>query len=247
MQRNIKSLIGYSIEATDGRIGELNEFYFEDNTWLIRYLIIKTGNWFLNRKVLISPYALLKKEKETCILSVNISKEKVRTSPDIDTDKPVSKQYDIELYGHYSWPLYAGSGFYAGGSEAAMNDAPVIDERILKEADGNDKGSDDDLHLRSTKTVTGYHIHAIDGDFGHVTDFIVDDSNWKIKYLVVDSHNWFGGKKYLVETDAVKEIQWDNSKVILNITKAGIEEGSLFDESQFNYSQSIAVPSESIG
>ncbi|MEO7044461.1 MAG: PRC-barrel domain-containing protein [Ferruginibacter sp.] len=244
MQRNIKSLIGCSMEATDGDIGEVHEFYFEDNTWLIRYFVIKTGNWFLNRKVLISPYALLKKDKETCILPVNLTKEQIRTSPDIDTDKPVSRQQDLALYGHYAWQRYGGSGFYAGGSEAVMNDAPIIDEKILTEADANDKRSDDDLHLRSTKAITDYHIHAVDGDFGHITDFIVDDSNWKIMFLVVDSHNWFGGKKYLVETDAVKEIQWDNSKVILNITKAGIEEGSLFDESQYHYSESIHTSSE---
>lgn len=244
MQRSIKSLIGCSIEATDGNIGEVAEFYFEDSTWMIRYLIVETGNWFLNRKVLISPYALLKRDKETCILPVNLSREQIKTSPDVDTDKPVSRQQDLELYGHYAWPAYAGSGFYAGGAEAVMDDAPIIDEKILTEADANDKRSDDDLHLRSTKTITGYHIHAIDGDFGHVSDFIVDDSNWKIMFLVVDSHNWFGGKKYLIETNAVKEIQWDNSKVVLNITKAGIEDCSLFDESQFNYSQSLSVASE---
>jgi hypothetical protein len=99
MQRNIKSLIVCSMEATDCDIGEVDEFYFEDNTWLIHYLVIKTGNWFLNRKVLISPYALLKRDKETCILPVNLTREQKKTSPDVDTDKPVSRQQDLAIYG----------------------------------------------------------------------------------------------------------------------------------------------------
>ncbi|MDQ2864077.1 MAG: PRC-barrel domain-containing protein [Bacteroidota bacterium] len=242
MQRTIKSLIGYGMEATDGDIGEVEEFYFEDTTWLIRYLILKTGNWFLYRKVLISPQAIVKKYKASGLFAVNLSKEQIRTSPDIDTDKPVSRQQDIELYGHYVWQRY-GSGFYAGGSAVIDND-PIIDEKIVKEADPNDKRSDDDLHLRSTKTIIGYHIHASDGDFGHVSDFIFDDANWQIIFLVVDTHNWFGGKKVLIETGTVKEIQWDNSKVILNISTDEIKECPLFDELQFKHTQSVSAPLE---
>ena len=233
MQRNIKSLIGYGMEATDGDIGKVEDFYFEDTTWIIRYLILKTGNWFLYREVLIAPEAIVKRYKAPGIFAVNLSKEQIRTSPDIDTDKPVSRQQVRELYGHYAWQRYGGSGFYAGGSAAAMDNVPIIDEKIMKEADPNDKRSDDDLHLRSTKKIMGYHIHASDGDFGHVSDFIFDDANWQIMHLVVDSHNWFGGKQFLIETETIKEIQWENSKVVLNISINEIKDCPLFDESQF--------------
>ncbi len=241
MQRDIISLTGYNMEATDGHIGKVEEFYFEDNTWLIRYLILKTGNWFVYRNALSAPQAIVKREARLRIFPVNLSKEQIWASPDIDTDKPVSRQQDIPLYGHYALQKYGGSGFYAGGSAAAMDNVPIIDERITKEADPNDKRSDDDLHLRSTKTIIGYHIHASDGDFGHVSDFIFDDANWQIMYLVVDSHNWFGGKKYLIETGTVKEIQWDNSKVIVNISTDAIKDSPVFDESQFKYSRSAGA------
>ena len=122
-----------------------------------------------------------------------------------------------------------------------MDDDPIIDEKIMKEADSNDKRSDDDLHLRSTKKIIGYHIHTADGDCGHVSDFIFDDANWQIMYLVVDSHNWFGGKKYLIETGTVKEIQWDNSKVIVRISTDAIKDSPVFDESQFKYSRSAGA------
>lgn len=236
MQRNIKSLIGYRMEATDGEIGTVEEFYFEDSTWVIRYLVVKTGNWFLYREVLIAPQAIIKRNALRGIFPVNISKEQIRTSPDIDTDKPVSRQQVMELYGYYAWLRYGGSGFYAGGSAAAMDNIPIIDEKIMNEADPKDKRSDDDLHLRNTKKIVGYHIRASDGDFGHVSDFILDDATWQIMYLVVDSHNWFGGKKILVETGRIKEIQWENSKVILDISINSFKDCPAFDESKFNHS-----------
>ncbi|HEY5370869.1 MAG TPA: hypothetical protein VIJ75_17935 [Hanamia sp.] len=239
MQRNIKSLFGYGMEATDGDFGKVEDFYFEDTTWVINYLIVKTGNWFLYREVLIAPQAIVKRYKESGIFAVNLSKEQIRTSPDIDTDKPVSRQQVMELYGHYAWQRYSGSGFYASGSAAAMDNVPIIDEKIMKEADP--KRSDDDLHLRSTRKITGYHIHASDGDFGHVSDFICDDVTWQIMYLVVDTHNWFGGRKILVETGTIKEIQWENSKVILDISINSLKDCPSFDESQFNHSQVSAL------
>ena len=242
MQRNIKSLIGYGMEATDGDIGKVEDFYFEDTTWAIRYLILKTGNWFLYRMVLISPQAIVKRYKAFGLFAVNLSKEQIRTSPDIDTDKPVSRQQVMEQYGHYAWQRYGVSGFYAGGSAAAMDNVPITDKKIIKEADPNDKRSDDDLHLRSTKTIMRYHVHASDGDFGHVSDFIFDDANWRIMHLVVDSHNWFGGKKFLIETGTIKEIQWENSKVVLNISINAIKGCPLFDESQLDHSISDAAP-----
>ncbi len=113
MQRDIISLTGYNMEATDGHVGKVEEFYFEDNTWLIRYLILKTGNWFVYRKAIIAQQAIVKSESRPGIFPVNLSKEQIWASPDTDTDKPVSRQQDIQLYGHYAWQRYGGSGFYA--------------------------------------------------------------------------------------------------------------------------------------
>ncbi|MGA9211831.1 PRC-barrel domain-containing protein [Kaistella sp.] len=224
MQHNIKSLIGYRMEATDGEIGKVEEFYFEDTNWLIRYLIVETGNWLLNRKVLIIPQAIKQSDAKPGVFPVNLTKEQIKTSPDIDTDQPVSRQQTMPLYGHYDWEWY-GSGFYAGGLEAVMDNDPVI----------NDQDEKGDLHLRSTKEVKGYQIHTIDGDFGHVSDFILDDTTWQIIYLVVDTHKWFGGTKVLIKTSAIKEIQWENTKIIVNISTETIKDSPIFDDSKFNH------------
>ncbi|WHF52896.1 PRC-barrel domain-containing protein [Chryseobacterium gotjawalense] len=223
MQRNVKSLIGYRMEATDGEIGKVEEFYFEDTNWLIRYLIVETGNWLVNRKVLISPQAIKQNDAKEEVFRTNLTTEQIRTSPDIDTNQPVSRQQAMPLYGHYDWEWY-GTGFYVGGLEAVMDNDPVIDP-------STDKGDD---HLRSTDNVKGYQIHTIDGDFGHVSDFILDDTTWQIIYLVVDTHKWFGGTKVLIKTSTITEVQWENATIFVNISTETIKDSPAFDESKFN-------------
>lgn len=234
MKRNINSLKGYKIEAANGEIGKVEEFYFEDNSWQIQYIIVKTGGWLFFRKVLIAPAALIKVAWKEGVLPVNLTKEQISNSPDIDTDKPVSRQQDIELYGHYAWQRYGGSGFYAGGSAEAMDFNPIVDETIVKEADPADKRSDDDLHLRSTENVTGYNIQATNGEIGHVCDFIFDDQTWQIGCLVVDTHNWLGGKKVIIETKHVQKIDWNDYKVFVDVTVEDVDSSQQFEGSNYH-------------
>jgi sporulation protein YlmC with PRC-barrel domain len=236
MRHNINSIIGYRMEGTDGEIGKVKEFYFDDKTWKIRYLIIKTGNRLTGRKALISPQALLVPDWEEEVFPINLTKEQIKNSPDIDTDKPVSRQQELELYGHYLWQPYWGSDFYAGGSiwnNTYQN--PVIDEKIVKEVGSKNKQSNEYPHLRSTQSISGYHIHANDGDIGHLKDFIIDDQTWLITDLVIDTHNRLGGKKVLIPIRHIKEIQWDNFKIITDISKAFIKDCPLFNESEYKH------------
>jgi len=237
MERNINSLIDYSLEATDGTVGNVEEFYFDDKTWDIRYIIVKTGNWLSNRKVLIAPSALVKTSWQNGRFPVSLTKEQILNSPDIDTNKPVSRQQEIELYGHYQWENYWGSGFYAGGSMGVSTPFPVVDRKVVMEADINDDHSNDDLHLRSTERITGYHIHAADGDIGHINDFIMDDKTWKIKFIVVDTHNWFGGKKVLIGVAHISKIEWSENKIFLDIPAAAIENSEPFKEADYLHMQ----------
>jgi sporulation protein YlmC with PRC-barrel domain len=234
MEHNINNLLLYTMEATDGLIGDVKDFYFDDKTWHVRYLIVKTGGWLSGREVLISPVALLNEKWRNGLFPVDLTKKQVSSSPDIDTDKPVARQREIELYGHYQWESYWGSGFYGGGSMGPSMPFPVIDRKVLIEADKNDKREDDDNHLRSTAIITGYHIHATDGEIGHVNDFIMDDTNWQIKFIVVDTHNWFGGKKVMVPVGLIKKIEWSDNRVYLDTTMAAVKKCKLFDEDGLN-------------
>ena len=239
MQRNMNSLNGFTLNATDGEIGKVETFYFDDDTWTIRYLIVKTGGWLSGREVLISPQAVVKDSWGKESLPVNLTKEQVSSSPNIDTERPVSRQQEAELYAHYPWQNYWGGGFYAGGVWGITYPASTIDNTIVNEPETNHKPSGDDQHLRSTDKVGGYNIQATDGDIGHVTDFIMDDETWKLLFFVVDTHNWFGGKKVLIPVSDIKEVQWANSKVIINITTDAVKSSKLFEETAFSFPVNI--------
>jgi uncharacterized protein YrrD len=229
MQRILSNLIGNNLDATDGEIGKVEDFYFDDQTWTIRYLIIKTGSWLSGREVLIAPQALLKHSWESGIFPVNLTVEQVRKSPDIDTKKPVSRQHEEQLTDYYPWQPYWGTAFVPGQVWGVIPSTPVIDPNMLRDAEKIDKNAGDP-HLRSCHRVTGYHIRATDGDIGHINDYILDDQTWQISYLVVDTHNWLGGKKVLVAVRHIKEVQWENTKVTVDLSIEEIKHSASVDE-----------------
>jgi len=235
MKRSIKSLEGYSLKETDGEIGEVDEFYFDDLSWTIRYLVVKTGNWLSGRKVLISPEALLPPDWENEEFPVNLTKDQIKNSPDIDTDKPVSRQHEEELSSYYSWDTYWGEEPHGAGIFGAMPSA--LYESEIGEPENIDQGAiqeqgNNDPHLQSTDAVKGYAIHATDGEIGKVVDYILDDSNWKIDYLVVDTGSWLNSKKVLLPTGWISQVKWDNEIVIVNVTTDEIENSPSFESSE---------------
>jgi len=232
MERNINSLTGSHLEARDGEIGEVIEFYFDDRTWKIRYLIVRLGKSLATRKVLITPDALEKNTGKNSLFSVHLTKEQIRKSPDIDTDKPVSRQQEIELYGHYGWPAYWSGGLNSGGNLEDTTPIQVTDEKNVEQMNANKK-PEADLFLCSTTRVTNYSIYANDGEIGHVYDFIFDDQTWQLIYLVVDTQNWVGGEKVLIAVKHIKELVWQKFEVFLDITIADVKNSYLFKASKY--------------
>ncbi len=225
MYRNVNSLIGKPMVATDGEMGKVEEFYFNDQAWIIVYLVVKTGNWLSGRKVLISPNALIKGKDRAQTFPVNITKEQIKNSPDINTELPVSRQQEIALHQYYPWQSYWGTGFYEGGVWGIVT-PPVVSPAPPKVAIG-------DTHLRSTHAISGYHIETTDGQLGHLRDFIVDDKTWHIEYLVIEMHSWLSGKKVLIERKHIKDIKWAGSKVLVDVTKVTLEDSPAYEESAF--------------
>lgn len=234
MKRSIKSLESFSLKETDGEIGNVDEFYFDDVSWTIRYLVIKTGSWLSGRKVLISPKAILNPDWENEEFPVNLTKSQIEKSPDIDTEKPVSRQHEEELSSYYTWDPYWGDQAHGGGIFGTMPSdlyTSEISQPPAIEVPAEDQANKDP-HLRSTNEVKGYTIHATDGEIGKVTDYILDDSNWKINYLVIDTGSWLNSKNVLLPTSWIKEVKWENQIVIVNVTMDQIENCPLYDNSQ---------------
>ncbi len=234
MKRSINSLLGYTIKGTDGEIGKVEEFYFDDRTSTIRYMVVKTGGWFSEKKVLISPEVFQKAEWESKTLSVNLTQEKIKNSPDIDTDKPVSRQQEDLIREYYTWPGYYGPGMY-GYWGLGMWGYPIVNvsatENEIKQVAATEHVYENP-HLRSTHEVTGYDIHATDGDIGEVEDFLIDDATWKIHFIVVETGNWFSGKKVLISPQWIKDVKWKEQKVTINHSMDEVKNSPKYDSSQ---------------
>jgi len=243
MLRNLKDIENYQISATDGEIGHVKDFYFQDDDWVVRYLVVDTGSWLSSRQVLISPISVLQPDWLARTLPVSINREQVKSSPSIDTDKPVSRQNEEQLLGYYGYPRYwGGAGMWGEdlypyamapgfASEGAARVDHVERERQLEAylRDERARHRNDDPHLRSCKAVTGYHIHATDGDIGHVSGFLVDDETWAIRYLVVDTSNWWMGHKVLIAPPWITGVHWPDQTVSVDLSRAAIKDAPAFD------------------
>ena len=238
MLRNTKDLEGYAIDATDGEIGHVRDFYFDERSWVIRYLIVDTGEWLASRKVLISPIAAGAPNRAQELLPVSITREQVRSSPDIDTDKPVTRQHEMEYSGHYGYPYYWsgtaywGSGLYpnlmlpgAGGLGSREGLRMGVENARAEAA----REPHSDPHLRSCNAVVGYHIHASDGEIGHVWGLLMDEETWAIRYMVVDTSNWWLGHKVLIAPAWIKDLNWVDSTVWVNLTRQAVKDAPAYD------------------
>ncbi|OGR67162.1 MAG: hypothetical protein A2081_04805 [Elusimicrobia bacterium GWC2_61_19] len=228
MLRNINSLLSHRIHATDGEIGKVDEFFFDDKTWHIRYMVAATGGWLSGRKVLISPAALKMPDWKAGTLPVSLTRKQVADSPDIDTQKTVTRQHELELHKHYAWPLYWGDGFYAGSMSGGML-FPPTEEREEKPAPERPPKR---THLQSTRAVTGYKLHAADGPIGHVEDYIIDDGEWAIRYLVARTGEWLPGRKVLVSPHWIERVDWETAEVFVDLTREAIKESPPFNPAQ---------------
>jgi hypothetical protein len=255
MLRSTKELQNYVIGATDGEIGHVTDFYFDDESWVIRYFVVETGSWLMSRKVLISPFSLMKADWMHKRLPVSISREEVKNSPDIDTHWPVSRQHEMAYADYYGYPYYwGGSGLWGDGLYAPLlvsrkDRGSVIKEDTTRTAvpgtngDGSQSASlKNDPHLRSCQSVTGYHIHAVDGDIGQLEGMLVDEETWSIRYMVVDTRNYLLGHEVLVSPDWVKSINWEESRLTLDLSKQTVKDCPRFDSSaEINRRQEAAI------
>ena len=216
MLSKVKTLQGYQLDSIDGNVGKIREFYFDDQHWTIRYLVADTGTWLSGRQVLITPYALGAINPVAEKLEVSLTKKQIEDSPSLNTDKPVSRQFEEDYYGYYGYPMYwRGDNSWGNHSYLERDQA--------KWGGVNQGGKAWDPHLRSTKSVTGYHIQARDGEVGHVEDFVVDDETWAIRYLVINTHNFWPGKKVLVSPQWIERVSWSESKVFVTLTRETIK------------------------
>lgn len=224
MLHRAKSLKGYKLDSKDGEIGRVKEFYFDDQHWAIRYMVVDTAAWLPGRQVLISPYALVAAIEKDQHIVVNLTQRQIEDSPSLEHDKPVSRQFEEAYHGYYGWP-----GYWSGPHMWGEQDQLVRDSTSWRSP--NEGGKALDHHLRSTHTVSGYHVQATDGEIGHVDDFVIDDHTWAIRYLIVSTRNWMPGKRVLISVQWIDRVSWTESKVYVGISRENVRHSPEYTES----------------
>jgi len=218
MLKNTQDLYGHKLVALDGDIGHIRDFYFDDKSWVIRYLIADTGGWLPGRLVLLSPHAFGKWSTTQQALEIKLTKLQITKSPSIDAHKPVSRQNEIEYYQYYGWPNYwDGSALWGFGGY------PLVLPLSKDEMDVRLHHHRDDKHLQSAHAVTGYQLHATDGVMGTVLGFLVDPKSWAIRDVVVEAGHWYSAKQILVSTDKIEAISYQESKVFVALARADLQ------------------------
>lgn len=240
MLRSVQDLERFAVDATDGRIGRLVDFYVDDEFWAVRFLVVRTDDWLAGRMVLLSPLAVGRPDAALEVLPAHVTRERVRMSPDVDTHKPVSRQHEVENYGYYGYPFYwGGSGMWGSSNLPALvraasagDDSAGLTPRqqsFVEAQAAFHRQRGDDPHLRSCRAMSGYHLHASDGDVGHVEGFIVDDESWAIRYLVVNTSDWWLGHQVLIAPPWIADISWIDATVRVELTRRAVKDAPRYD------------------
>jgi len=245
MLRSLQDLHGYAIRATDGVIGHVTDIYFDDHNWGVRYFIVETGSWLSSRKVLISLFAISKPDWAERVLPVSITREQVRASPDIDMAKPVSRQHEKEHLEYYGFPFYwAGAGLWAGpaypgamltgvGYEGSGGDYLMAQTDDARAAEAEEERRKDSCnpYLRSCNALLKYHIEAIDGGMGHVGGLLFDEETWAIRYVIVETSNWWVGHQVLIAPRWIQEINWSDAAITIDLSRQAVKDAPAYDSS----------------
>lgn len=243
MLHRVTRIQGLPVGATDGEIGAIEDLYFDDERWGLRYLVVDTGSWLTGgRRVLISPRAIRRGEWTGEAVRVALTRRQVEDSPPVDAAQPVSRRDEIAHAAYYGYPFYWSGPYlwglgadpaayasarhppYGAVERAARSAATLEPSDAPPDAPGEERS-----RLRSCAEVIGYRIEARDGGIGHLDDFLIDDETWGIPYLVVDKRAWLPGGHVLVLPDEVEDIDAMTRTVRVALTRDEVKDSPPYD------------------
>ena len=183
-------LAGYGVAVADGVVGRARDIYFDDRQWKVRYVVVALRHGLTTRPVLVSPVCVLGVDAAARRLQTSLTREQILHGPDIDADRPVSRQHEIALHEYYGISLY-----WTGENPASRWGDP---------------------HLRSIRAIRGYTVIGRDAAVGHVADFSIDVGAWTLVDVVVARHHWPGASRVRLAVDAIERVSWMGKAVYLD-------------------------------
>ena len=240
MLRSMNDLENYVIRATDGNIGHVTDFTFDDRAWVIRYFVVDAGASLASRKVLISPMGVGHLNWGDRTIPVSITKEQVLNSPAFDHQQPISQEHEVEYLGYYNYPYYwGGSGLwgeeiypdrFTAGAGCFENTPFILKLSRNESSDPYEKAEPHPQHrLRSAITLKGSRVIAADGDIGHVSDMLIDEETWAIRYLVIETASWWQGHQILIAPQWIEAMNWADTAISIEMTRQEVKGSPHFD------------------
>jgi uncharacterized protein YrrD len=225
----MEKLIGLSIRASDGELGKVQDVYFDDHRWTARYLVVDAGGWLEERRVLISPISVANIDWDRRSVPVTLTRQQVKASPHIDTDKPISRQHEMDILGYYGYPNYWGGPFVWGTTSYPY---PMSATMVIPPA--NRTPSEHtvarvDPYLRSAREVRSHHLQTTNASIGDVDDFLIDDESWAMRYIVVDTRDWCPGKHVVISPQWITGVDWAQRLMTVDVTRDTVQRAPEYD------------------
>jgi len=219
MLRRLRDYESFEVWSRDGRdLGRVEDFFFDEDKWTVRYVVVNAGGWFSGRSVLLSPMTIDRLRWDDGRIEFTLTADQITNAPSADLEHPLSRKWEADYSGYYGIPNYwAGPGLWG------MWTTPAEARAAATSVERRTAAIPDTRHLRSMREVTGYHIHAQDGEIGHVEDVLVNDDTWSIRYLMIDTSNWIGGRTVLLAPEWASRIDWTSKQLHVDVTRAEVE------------------------
>jgi uncharacterized protein YrrD len=219
--RKLRDLTDYSFQARDEELGRLKQVYFDDQLWQVRYLVVQTGSWLAEKEVLLVPAVITGIDDGSKTIQVDLTRKQIENAPPVDSEQPVSEHYQLQYFRYYGWEPY-------WSTDPLSPATPAIPPFIQPETPTEPQNP----HLRSSDEVSGYRLDTANGSIGHVEDIILDDQEWKVRYLEIDTGNWLPGRHVLVSPAWVQQIDWVDQQVHVELSRELVESAPEYDSSE---------------
>ncbi len=223
MLQRLDKLRGWTVEASDGEVGKVKDFFFDDDRWVVRYFLVDAGSW-LGRDTLVSPLSVNNFDFDRKRFRLSLTRSLIKGSPVFEDRQRLSRRWEATYAGYYKYPYYWGSTGLWGAEES-----PEAFGRTAPSTYSADKFSNDEFRQRRVSEVLGFHIRALDGEVGHIDDFLADTNSWKIRYLLADTSNFIGGKWVLISPDWTRRVDWNGLTVNVDMNSNEVKNAPEFD------------------
>lgn len=224
--RTLDSLKTYVLSARDGEIGKLEDVYFGSNHWIVRYFVAGTGGWLGQRHVLVAPRAVRRVNEAERILEIDLERDQVKGSPPTDLEVMMSRKYEELYHRHYGWePYWTGASRASGDGSSTRESPPAFVEEEASAELPNPS-------LRSGDEIRGCQIQARDGFIGHVEDLLIDDGEWRVRYLEVNTRNWWPGRRVLIAPAWIQGMSWARREVRVEVTRQAVRSAPEYDPAE---------------